>query len=329
MKRQQLVISLLLALLTGNSLWAQDTQKEKVSLIPKITAMANVRYSYDDQPKVDHGFDVRRVRLGLKGNLHEKLDYCIQAEYETSVKVLDAYLRWKIRPEINFQVGEFKVQHSQETLYGPTSWLVIENPAAVARLNGYNDLSGIKANGRDIGLMFYGSTIQKEGFDVFNYSLAVFNGSGINMKDENKQKDVATFLRIKPLKQISVTGGYYAGSYGARHQEHTRNRASAGVEWKDSRLTLRSEYLWGKTSATHSNGVYAQAAYKVHKMVQPVLSYDYFEPDKDGDAYQHNVQVGVNITPIKNLYIQAAYTHSFQNDDQHRNLAEVQAIVTY
>ena len=326
MKRIHLTIPFLLVLIASSSLRAQETQK--VSLIPKVTALANVRYSYDDVEDA-HGFDVRRVRLGLKGNLHEKLDYCIQAEYETKVKVIDAYFRWKIRPEINMQVGEFKVQFSQETLYGPANWLVIENPAAVAKLNSYNDLSGIKANGRDVGLMLYGSALHQKGFDLLHYSLGVFNGSGINVKDENNKKDVAAFLRLKPTKELSVTGGYYTGSYGARHEEHTRNRASAGVEWKDDRLTLRSEYLWGKTSALHSNGVYAQAAYLVHKMVQPVLSYDYFKQDADGDAYQHNVQVGVNIMPIKYLRVQAAYTHSFMDGDRHRNLAEVQAIVNY
>ncbi len=329
MKTEAKVILATIALMVSGAAWAQEAQKESVSLVPKVTALINGRYSYDDQPETKHGFDIRRVRLGLKGNLHSKVDYVIQAEYETSVKVIDAYFRWKILPEVNFQVGEFKVQFSQETLYGPANALLIENPAAVAQLNGYSDLSGIKANGRDIGIMLYGSTIKKDGFDVLNYSIGVFNGSGINMKDENNEKDVATFVRIKPVQQLSITGGFYAGSYGARHEEHTRNRASTGVEWKDKRLTLRSEYLWGKTASAHSNGVYAQAGYQVHKMVQPILSYDYFEPDKDGDAYQHNVQVGVNISPIKNLRVQAAYTHSFQNDDTHRNLAEVQAILTY
>ena len=318
-------------LLTCTSVQSKEKEEspDKVSLIPRISGLANIRYSYDDDASTTHGFDVRRVRLAVKGDLHKKLDYCVQAEYETTVKVIDAYFRWKIMPELNMQVGEFKAAYSQETTYGPSSWLVIENPAAVAKLNGYNDLSGIKANGRDIGLRLYGSLFQKREFNILRYSVGVYNGSGINIKDENNQKDVAGFLWINPVRQLTLSGGYYAGSYGAKGSEHVRNRASAGLEWKDKRLTVRSEYLWGNTAGMHSNGVYAQAAYWVHHMVQPVLSYDYFKQDKGTNVYQHNLQVGVNIACIKYLRVQAAYTHTLLNGGGHKNLAEIQAIVQY
>ena len=45
-------------------------------------------------------------------------------------------------------------------------------------------------------------------------------------------------------------------------------------------------------------------------MVQPVLSIDYFKADKDGDEQQWNYQAGLNLTPLKKLRIQAAYTYT-------------------
>ena len=309
--------------------------KEKVSLIPKVTGMINLRYAYDDSNKDQHGFDVRRVRLGVRGNLHEKLDYVFQAEYAGNVRLLDAYIRWKINPAFNIQVGQFKVHYSMETLGGPANWLTTEQAAGVSRLNGYSDLSGLNShkNGRDIGLMFYGGLIHKELFDVLRYRVGVFNGNGINLKDNNRKKDVAGMLWISPVRQLSFTGAYYYGTYGPHGADHVRNRASAGIEWKDRKLQVRSEYLWGHTSDTYQNGAYIQVGYWAHQMVQPVVQYDFLKLDKDRNGvdgpYEHNIQVGLNIEPIRQVRIQAGYRHTITNNDQHNNLATLQCVVTY
>lgn len=273
---------------------------------PKISGMVNVRYAWSDKEGETHGFDVRRVRLAADGEVSKRVDYKFQAEYETSVKVIDAYLRWKIMPELNVQIGEYKVQYSQETLYGPATWLTIENPAAVARLNGYNDLSGLKANGRDVGVTLYGDLLDK----IVSYRIGVFNGNGINAKDDNDKKDFAGLLWVRPLKELALTVGHYQGHYGAKGDEHVRIRTSAGVEYKDDKLTIRSEYLNGNTAGQKSDGAYATAAYRVSDIVQPVVSVDYFKADRDADERQWNYQLGVNVNPIKRLRIQAAYTYT-------------------
>lgn len=338
MKKSMIAAVTALLMLTSTTINAEEKSgdKEKVSLIPRVTGMINLRYSYDESRKDEQGFDVRRVRLGMRGNLHEKLDYVMQAEYAGNVRLLDAYLRWKIAPEFNVQVGQFKVHYSMETLGGPANWLTAESPTAVSRLNGYNDLSGLAShkNGRDIGLMFYGGLIHKELFDVLRYRIGVFNGNGYNLKDNNRKKDVAGMLWINPVRQFSITGSYYYGTYGPRNNDHVRNRASAGIEWRDNKLAVRSEYLWGNTAGQHSHGAYAQVAYTVCQMVQPVVSYDFFKQDESVEAYQHNMQVGLNITPVKYVRIQASYIHTLNKGSQnanpkHNNLAEVQVVATY
>ena len=332
MRRIAILASIALSALIGTArAYAAENSNEdtKVSLIPKVTGMVNLRYLYDESKDDEHGFEVRRVRLGARGNLHKSVDYVLQAEYSGNVRLLDAYIRWKVMPEFNVQVGQFKVHYSQETLSGPISWLTAEMPTAVNRLNSYSDISGLKTNGRDIGLMFYGNLFHKELFDVLRYRVGVFNGNGYNVKDNNKKKDVAGMLWINPIRQFAFTGGYYYGTYGPKGNDHVRNRASAGVEWKDRKLTVRSEYLWGHTGCVRSNGVYAQAAYKVHQIVEPVVAYDFFKENKDIDVLQHNLHLGVNISPIDHLRIQASYVHTFYNNDQHNNLAELQAVLTF
>ena len=264
---------------------------------PKISGLVNVRYSWSDKEGDTHGFDIRRVRLAADGELGERLDYKFQAEYETTVKVIDAYLRVKLLPEVNVQIGEYKVPYSQETLYGPATWLTIENPAAVAKLNGYNDLSGLKANGRDVGVTLYGDLLNK----LFSYRVGVFNGNGINIKDNNNKKDFAGLVWFRPfVKELAFSFGHYQ--------------------------TLRSEYLNGNTAGKKSDGVYATAGYWVSKVVQPIASIDYFKADRDGDERQWNYQVGANILPLKKLRIQAAYTYSNNKVAKNTNQFETQVI---
>ena len=325
------IMATVLLMATGTACMAEKSQgtEEKTDLVPKVTGLISLRYSYDESDKDQRGFDVRLARLGAKGNLHKKVDYAFLGEYAGNVRLLDAYVRWKAMPEFSVQFGQFKVPYSQESLGGPTNWLTVEIPTAVSKLSGYNDLCGMKSNSRDIGLMFYGALIHKDVFDVLRYRVGVFNGNGNNIKDNNRKKNVAGLLWISPMRQLSLTGGYHYGTFGPRGTEQTRNRASVGAEWKDRKVHIRSEYLWGNTGGQHSHGVYAQAAYTVFQTLQPVVSYDYFKQDENVNAYQHRLQVGVNAEPINHLRLQAGYAHTFFNGGKHNNLVEVQCIVNW
>lgn len=172
-------------------------------------------------------------------------------------------------------------------------------------MNGYSDLSGINANGRDIGISIYGDLFKK----VISYRLGVFNGNGINVKDNNNKKDFAGLIWVRPIPQLALTVGHYQGSFGALGDEHVRIRTSAGVEWKSKRLTARGEYLNGNTAGQKSDGFYGTVAYWVTSFLQPVVSVDYFKADRDAEEKQWNYQVGVNVQALKKLRIQAAFTY--------------------
>lgn len=322
MKKRERILTLVSAVCLAASALPADAQELKA---PKISGLVNARYSYDDNAESTHGFDIRRVRLAADGVLSDKFDYKFQAEYETSVKVIDAYIRWKISPMLNVQIGEYKVQYSQETLYGPATWLTIENPAAVARLNGYNDLSGQKSNGRDVGVTLYGDLPGR----LLSYRIGVFNGNGINTKDDNNKKDFAALVWLRPVDHLALSVGQYLGHYGTRGDEKTRNRTSVGAEWKDRHLTIRSEYLYGKTDRQKSDGAYLTVAYFAKPKLQPLVSVDYFKADREQDERQWSYQVGLNYLPINKLRIQAAYTYTDNKVAGNRNQLEAQFIVQF
>lgn len=321
-----------------------DDAKVKVNLsqfkpsIPKVGGLINGRYTYDTGTKDSNGdsyngFDIRRARLSVTGDFGNHIDYRVQADFAGSnVKLIDAYARFKFAKELNLQVGEYKVAYSQETLDGPTSWLTIENPTVVAKLNGYSDISGISANGRDVGLRLYGSFIHKDGYSVIGYKVGIYNGQGINVKDKDKYKDIETYVTVNPLKELTLSFGNYAGRYYNGTESITRNRLSAGFTYKPGKLFVRSEYLHGKTGATNQQGFYATAGYRLPYGLQPVLSYGYYQKDTELKAdNQSDYTVGVNWSVNKWIRVQLDYTHTdyTNSDKKNSNLLESQLLVAF
>lgn len=315
-----------------------DLSKFKPST-PKVGGLVNGRYGYDTGTKFNeggsyNGFDLRRARLSVTGDFGKSIDYRIQADFAGSVKLIDAYARFKFAKEFNVQVGEYKVAYSQETLDGPTSWLTIENPTVVAKLNGYSDISGLSANGRDVGIRLYGSFIHKEGYSVIGYKVGIYNGQGINVKDKNKYKDIEAYVTVNPIKDLTLSFANYAGRYYKDDATGTvtRNRLSTGFTYKPGKLFVRSEYLHGKTGDTKQQGVYATAAYKLPYGLQPVLSYGYYQKDTESKQdNQSDYTVGINWTVNKWVRLQLDYTHTdyTNSDKKNSNLLETQLLVAF
>ena len=73
-------------------------------------------------------FLIRRARFGFQGNYGSHFDFAIltDANSTTGAIVRDAYLNIRIRPEIQFQAGQFKEPFAQETGIGATNLDFVE-----------------------------------------------------------------------------------------------------------------------------------------------------------------------------------------------------------
>jgi phosphate-selective porin len=73
-------------------------------------------------------FLIRRARFGFQGNYGSHFDFAIltDANSTTGAIVRDAYLNVRIRPEIQFQAGQFKEPFAQETGIGATNLDFVE-----------------------------------------------------------------------------------------------------------------------------------------------------------------------------------------------------------
>ena len=309
----------ILPMVYTTTLNAQDYSDDKeriariegvLSKLPKISGFVNLRYVYDNLNN-NNSFDVRRARLDFRGDISEQFAYRLQIEFANNPKILDAYVNWKINSQLQLQTGQYKIPFSIENAYSPTNLEMIDNSLVIMALSNYSDVSGISANGRDVGLGFSGSFLRREGgFSIINYSLGLFNGSGINTPDNNKSKDFSGILTVNPLKYLSVAGYHYNGSAVIMGDNQERVRTGFGTKYDYNQWLLRGEYIIAETGDLKSEGAYAVLGYFVHPKIQTLVKYDYLKRDKsDSDIKQQNYTAGINYLPVKNIRLQLNYSY--------------------
>ena len=305
------------------------TRWEAISAhLPKISGYIQLRYDWNDA-KSD--FSIKRARVNFQGDILKSplsIDYRLQLEFAGSPKIVDAYVRLKPYTELNLQVGQFKIPLTLlNTAFKPTAYEFVDTPIGISKLVGGKDLSGISGSNRDLGAKLYGGFIEKEGFSLINYDLAVMNGSGINCKDHNKSKDVIGRLTIQPLKALKLSGSFYIGETAMKNKEgetmgkhFTRDRYSVGMSYEDHGWVVRGEWIGGKTDMgtavdqmkkVESSSWYASAAYNFSKQWLVGLRYDTFVQDTDytSDSRQTNYTASLAWTPGKHFRTMVNYTY--------------------
>ncbi|MDR2287376.1 MAG: OprO/OprP family phosphate-selective porin [Prevotellaceae bacterium] len=306
--------SLILFLLTFSETEAQDKTGDKpenvvTRLVNRISGIVNMRYQYSDADEGVNSFDIRRARISFKGDVTPSVDYHLNVEFAGNPKILDAFVNWHSIDAFNIKAGEFKVPFSLENPYSVQAYEMVDNSLVIIGLSGYNDVSGISSNGRDIGVNFHGKFFPVEDYSVFEYSVGLFNGNGINVSDNNKSKDFAGTFYAHPLKEITLSISHYNGSAGLQGENIQRVRTGGGLRYVNNKLLVRSEYIYGKTGDINSDGYYIVAGYFVHPKIQTLLKYDYFRRNISAkETWQTNYIAGINYFPVKNFQFKLNYS---------------------
>lgn len=301
----------------------------RLDRIPRISGYVQAGYEWSDESS---SFFIKRVRLDLRGDIARKLDYRVQLEFASSPKIVDAYLQYRPFRQLNFKLGEYKIPFTIEnTDYVPLKFELIEYPLALQRLMGFAEPIGgrmvggvmqggetLKDTGRDMGLTLYGTLVECEGRALLSYDVGVLNGAGINLKDNNRSKDVVARLTLRPVRGLTLSGSWYGGEYGADCLE--RQRVSAGVCYDHGRGVVRGEWIGGRTgyAATEeyaagtfdSSGWYVLGGVRVTPSLMPVVRYDTLLSDTaSDDSRQTNWTAGILWHPVKYLRCQLNYTY--------------------
>lgn len=322
MKIKHLLL-LIVALTIGITAEAQTTKSEKAGMFAdanlKLSGYLQTGFSWDDNE--GSSFYIMRARVSLTGNFaEEKFDYRLQVDMAGSPKICDLYLRYKPLSMVNVQLGQFKLPFSLENeLYGPTTFEFIEYSYLtlyMARNNARYD--GIAATGRDLGMQLYGGFVERDGYNLINYNIGVFNGAGINAKDNNKSKDFIARVIVKPMTGLSLSGSYmYSEVKHGGNNYMKAPRWSVGAIYDVRHWIARTEFAQANFGGNTTNTFYALAGHHFEKPWTVAARYE-FVRDELRVLDEQRVTLGAAYKPFKFLRLQlnASYT---MNDIVKRN----------
>ena len=329
-----LALAMLTCAATAN---AQSTTGEKVKAFAdqylKLSGYIQGGFSWDEYSQST--FYLKRARVSLTGDAaKEKIDYRLQVDMAGSPKICDLYFRYKPLKELNFELGQFKVPFALENeLCGPTTFEFIEYSYITTYLNRNHGLyDGIASTGRDIGFQLYGGFIQRDGFSIINYNLGVFNGAGINVKDNNFSKDFVARLTIKPIEDLSISGSYMYAESAIDQQKYVKApRWSVGAWYNSSSWLARAEYAeayyknGGALGTNKVNSFYVLAGYDFDDTFDApwtfVARYEFID-DSYNTLANDRTTFGVAYKPFRFLRLQLnlSYESGYQTKTGYRNI---------
>ena len=253
-------------------------------------------------------FYLKRARLSLTGNfLEEKMDFRLQVDMAGSPKICDLYYRYKPLNELNVQLGQFKLPFAMENeLCGPTTFEFIEYSYLTMFLTrNAKDYDGIAgATGRDIGAQLYGGFIEREGYNIINYNVGVYNGAGINTKDNNSSKDFVGRIIVKPIKDLSLSASYMYAETNYDGKPYMKSpRWSVGAWYNSRHWVARSEFAQANFGDNLTNTLYALAGYHFEKPWSVVGRYEFIR-DEANTLNQERITIAGIYKPYKFLRLQ-------------------------
>lgn len=287
----------------------------------RLSGWAQGRFSSTAGTK--NSMELRRARLDLRGNITDKIAYRMQADFVRSPVLLDAYVDFTHLSFAKLRVGQFKVPFSQENLISSKDLITIERSLVVNTFAPGRDTGN---NGRDIGFMVEGNIARGDGKPLFDYSVGLFNGAGINRRDDNHRKDAAVRLVTHLARGIRLGGAYYNGQNGPTQTD--KERAMGEFSFVRQNLLVQGEYIWGRDAAVHRRGSYTTLAYKFRPQWQGVFRFEEFNPNRRvANDETRTYVMGVNWLLNDYVKFQANYNvgdEAFRSKLNHTFLTQLQ-----
>lgn len=278
-------------------------------------------YKYSDVSNVKHDFEPRVAFLHMNGKLTNSISYFVMAELVDPL-LHELYLDWTPTKQFNIRAGQFKVPFSLENQISLTNLETVMYSRTISSLVSMGDDVMKKQNnrnngGRDIGIQASGSLAPMGNHDLIQYSLGVFQGSGITTREQNNTKDFAGTLLLQPIKGFRVGAGAYFGQAtysndgGITTADHVRNRWGISSDYQTDRLTARAEWFKGNDGGIDREGVYGSLLYYfAPKKFNAVAKVDYYNNNKAINSEVMDYTLGLNYYFFPQCRFQLNYIHS-------------------
>jgi hypothetical protein len=249
---------------------------------PEVSGCIRAKYEYNLNTE-KHRYEVRNARFSVGGNINPIFEY--KAEIDLSdegvTKMLDAYVRIKALKNLNFTMGQMKIPFSTDNLRSPHQ-LLFSNRSFIAKR--------ISKNLRDIGLL---ASYKLPISIPFTLEAGFFNGSGLNNPAWVNTLNYAFRTTIKPLKNLSLTGDYYAG----KMDNNDIKMYDIGCSYQIGNFVIEAEYASKnsvdtllKSNTSHAFFVYGLYHFefknKTIRRITPALRYDFYDKDNSNSTFE-------------------------------------------
>ena len=264
-------------------------------------------------------FDIKRVLFWANAQITDRWSFLFMHDFSSVVQEFYTDYRLTNNKALTVRFGQFKNALSYENKLSPTGQEVIDVYAdGVTYLTdcGSDPLFGVQY-GRDLGLALFGETNDGK----LRYEVNILNGTGVNKKDGNREKDFIGRLDFKPVKGLTLVA---SGQIGRGHakaaslycpdiqvgEDYKRNRWTAGFDYNTKPLHIHGEYLEGKDKNTTSRGAYLTGCVPIMAdKLDFVGSYDFFNFNTDLKMDQHKAVAGLQYWFYKNCRFQVQYVY--------------------
>jgi hypothetical protein len=259
----------------------------------------------------NNSFDIARAILFATGRLgsEKQFRYMLMYDFGPNACLQELYGEWLPKDALNVRFGQFKIPFTIENPMSSTKVETIYPSRSVGAMSGsigdFNQLEpngvkgGVKA-GRDAGLQLSGCLFKKNDFSQIEYYTGLFNGTGLNTKDNNNHKDFIGTVYYQPIKGLRVGGSVYFGKLNAPinviRGNHVRNLWTVGMEYRSKKFYARSEYIAANNGGLKRDGYYGSAVWKFIPDKWEVLGkYEYYDENKSfKDNEIGDITVGIN-----------------------------------
>lgn len=277
-----------------------------------------------------NSFLCKRTLLWANAQITPRWSFLFMHDFNSVVQEYYTDFRVTNNKALTVRFGQFKNALSYENPLSPTAMETIDvYSEGVTYLTGCGSdpLNGVQY-GRDQGIALFGETNNK----TFRYEMQLLNGSGINVKDKNKQKDVIGRLELRPIQRINfcVTGQLGKGNALVdspvfnptlkQGDNYKRNRFTAGADYKSQPFNVHGEFLWGEDGDVQSRGGYITGSVRLftfanNTALDAVGSYDYYNFNTDLNQDMQKGVVGLQYWFFKKCRFQAQYVYKNANTD--------------
>ena len=344
MKNKVLLLFALIFLFQANNLYAQgcdaaepENDSTAVAKI-KIIGFIQPEFNYTFSNPAESTFAFRRARIGITGKVLKDFRYYMLLETSPfiggvgSAYLMDAFVAWEKYNWARIAIGSYKQPFGLEVSTACNSLTTIDRAIVSDQL---------VSPQRDYGLMVLGGNK----YNRLNYFVALMNGRGLNVKDNNTKKDVIARVTYKVFDFVTIGGSFRYGY--PNNNTDTRTTYGGEILFKFNNLHIQGEYIQDEGDYNRAagggcgseplelgkkrSGAYGMIWYDTKWNVQPVFKYEYFDQDHDikDIGYSERMTIGINYFFNDKIRLQVNYQANIEtyiNIDNDKLLAQIQVI---